>query len=67
MADPDSLSERVSKKRPTELTVRDFSENDLPHRPLRFRPEYRQDVRHFVFICGGVVAFVFGLTFLHLL
>lgn len=62
MTEANSRSEDHSKKRSIDLTEQDFAENKLPQRPLRYQPEYRQDIRHFVFICGGVMVFIAALS-----
>lgn len=58
----DSTAKPVSSERTEELTTQDFA--GLPQRPVRYRPEYRRDVKHFLFICASVAVFVLVVVLL---
>ena len=44
-----------------ELTVDDFVENDLPHRPLKYYPQHRTELRRFAVLAGGLFVLLAGL------
>ncbi len=47
-----------------ELTVEDFVENDLPHRPLKYHPQHRSELRRFAVLAGGLFVLLAGLGLL---
>ncbi|SIS18136.1 hypothetical protein SAMN05421752_11924 [Natronorubrum thiooxidans] len=58
MNDRQSSNENSTVTRSDNLSAQDFAQNNLPQRPVRFRSEYRRDLRHFAFICSGVAVVV---------
>jgi nitrate reductase NapE component len=47
-----------------ELTAEDFVENDLPHRPLKYSPRHRTELRRFGVLCVGIFVLLFGVALL---